>query len=223
MASHRQTLDTRRLPAETSLSIAAAHTVAPVDTVGLVVPDDFVAGFRGGERIDDYRLHWEGEWTSKLFTFVELSRQDIRNFVTDNTSVANGQVDVANVGTNIWLFDGVGLRVAGEVRRSRNLATRHRLPGVANEAASVALGWVHPSRIVSSLKVNYSGAAFTDIDNQDRLGSFWTADAAVEWESSKKHWSISAQLTDIFNEAPQLNGGLSSAGRAGLLTIEYRD
>ena len=200
----------------------AAQTIAPVDTVGLVVPDQFFAGFEGGERVNDYRARWEAEWTPRLFNYAELSRQNIRDYGDETRSISHAQIDQLRVGANIWLMDNIGLALRGELRQSADAATGLDIPGIADHTFEATLTWISPRQIVASVGLGYVGQRFDDIDNMSRLKGYWTSSAFVRWESPMRHWAIDVGANDLLDEAAGLSSSAVVPGRSMFARLEYR-
>ncbi len=200
----------------------AAETIAPVDAVGLVVPDQFFAEFEGGQRVDDYRARWESEWTPRLFTYAEASRQDVRDYDDADGNVALARVEQLRVGANVWLGEAIGLSVRGELRSSENRITGRELPGIAEHTFDASLMWINPRQVVVGVSLGYVGERFDDLANTVQLDGYWTSSASVRWESPNRRWMVTGRVDDILDEAPLVRESFPSAGRSASIQLEYR-
>ncbi|MGQ0658852.1 MAG: tetratricopeptide repeat protein [Chromatiales bacterium] len=204
----------------------AAETLAPVDTVGIVVPDRFFTFFTGGPSAEDLQLRWDAEWLPWLFTFAGAEHLELDDFQIGSVFHKEGEIELATVGTNIWFLERFGLRAAYQrlwsENRSGDAFDGLDLLGVPEEFFDVLLTWVHPRHVRTELFVDYVGQRWNDNANTDRLDGYWTTGFRVNWQPMRKHWSLTLQVNDLFDEQPEFFRNFPDPGRSVFLSAEYR-
>jgi len=200
----------------------ASETLAPVDTVGFVVEDQFFTFFEGGPSVDDYQVRWEAEWTPRFFTFAGYGHSELQDFSRSGFDYEEGEIDIARVGTNIWLGERWGLR--GQYLRlwSEDPADGLDLPLIQESQADLSLTWVHPRHVRASVFASYVGERWDDPLNTVRLDGYWLTGITATWEPMRKHWYFNVTVSDLLDEQPEFTGGFPTPGRSVFLSAEYR-
>ncbi|MCC7413716.1 MAG: tetratricopeptide repeat protein [Gammaproteobacteria bacterium] len=200
----------------------ASETLAPVDTVGLVVADFYFSSFSGGESARDLRVRWDAEWLPWLFTWTEYEYQRIANFQRQSFLFDKATVELATLGANVHILDDFGLRVSHSFVWNEDKADGLELPGIEDSFASVDLTWVDPRFLRAGLSLRYTGERYNDLLNTDRLDGYWTTGLFANWQPLRKHWSFTLQVQDVFNAAPEFSRYFPTAGRSAYFSVEYR-
>lgn len=204
------------------LPVRAAETLAPVDTVGIVIEDQFFRFFDGGQSTDDYQVRWDSEWTPWLFTFARYNHQKIEDFSRSGFFFKDGELDIAELGSNVWFLERFGFRAAYLWLWSEDPADGLDLPLIQERQAELSLTWVHPRHIRASVFANYIGERWDDPLNTVRLEGFWNAGFFINWQPLRKHWSLGLAVNDLTDEENEFDKGFPGPGRSVFLSAEYR-
>ncbi len=206
--------------------LRTADSLAPVATLGLVVPESQITFFEGGPRVKDLQLRWDGEWRPWLFTFVNLERQNIRDFAVSGVAYEKGRVEVATLGANFWLWRDFGLALAHSWNDSEDQSggafDGNELVTVAEEVSEFALTWVHPRHFRTVLAAEYTGERFNNTANTETLDSYWLVNASVAWEPGQKHWLLQLGVNNLLDEKFETALGFPGTRRFPFLLAEYR-
>ena len=206
--------------------LRAADSLAPVATMGLVVPETQITFFEGGPRVADLQLRWDGEWLPWLFTFVNLERQTIRDFQVSFVNYEKGEIEAATLGANLWLWRDFGLALShawtDSADRSGGVFHGNEIVTVAEEVSQLALTWVHPRQFRTVLAAEYSGERFNDTSNATTLDSYWLVNGLVEWEPGRKHWLLQLGVNNLLDEDFEIARGFPGPRRFVFLAAEYR-
>jgi outer membrane receptor protein involved in Fe transport len=215
--------------------LRTSDTLAPVAILGTVVPDRY---FTAGDALSAtwyHQLRWDAEWTSRWFTYVQLDRQDVEDFslgfVPESQfvlfgNVPDGRLDTVTVGTNIWVYENVG--VAANYTRldseNRSLGPHHgrALPLIPDEQAEFSLVWVDPHHVSVSLSGHFVGERAANLATTRKLSSYWSADLDVQWEPFDKHVLVAVAAQNLLNANYELAQGFAAAGPTVVLTMQYR-
>jgi tetratricopeptide (TPR) repeat protein len=218
-----------RLVGERASILPIEATLAPVATLGLVLPSDFTMA---GSGVTSYRARWDAQWGEHVFTFLEAEHRRIGNFAVavpqalEIITVEKGRLDSIAAGINAWLGDGWGLFAQHRWSLTDNLAKddhRHRdLPLVPARGADLGLTWVHPWQIRAAVVASYVGRRPADPGNTSHLPSYWTLGARVNWQPWRKRWSFTLAGQDLLDEGAEVARGYPSPGRTVSLSAEYR-
>jgi hypothetical protein len=210
-------------------------TLAPVATLGAVVPDAFFAASATLPATWYHQLRWDAEWSARVYTFVQIDRQDVEDFAlgfapesrfTIFGNLADGRLDTVSVGTNVWLAESIGLsasyRRLWSENRSPDATRGYDLPLIPEQEVHTGLVWVHPRHITVGITGDYSGRRAADIFNTRVLAGDWTAGAFANWQPLARHVSLSVTATNLFNADEVFAAGLPAAGTSVVFSAEYR-
>lgn len=211
-------------------------TLAPVSTVGLVVPDPFLTmglAMRPGSRSSDLALRWDAQWTNYLFTFLQLEHQTFDNtqiylpWSLADLALPRGERNAFSAGTNVWFLEQFG--AFGSLMVEDSEAHVHGasssdpdMPLLPSYIGRIGLTWVDPLQISATLSQRFVGERASDINPHDDLGSYQSTDFVVSWQPFEKHVLTSLSLLNILDNNYKLAAGFPSPGRTLLLGLNYR-
>lgn len=208
-------------------SLPLSFTLAPITTVGLA-PNELSTAIDG--RIDTLALRWDAEWSPSFFTALDYQRQDVRELdlpVTDtfeSLAIDKARIERLAATANLWLTHGIGVfgtvgTTATEIRSGD--ARGAAVPLIAGEFARAGVTVIHPSRI----KLTLAGTYFANIKGNlsgQRLDDFWTADAALSWESPDRRLLVDVSVLNLFDERYELAPSIPGPGRTFAASLKAR-
>ena len=210
-------------------------TLAPVATVGTVVPDTYFNATGDLAATWYHQLRWDAEWSSRVYTFVQIDRQDIEDFalgfVPDSRftifgHLADGRLDTVSFGTNLWLLERFGLSASYKRlwSENRSVGAGHGfdLPLIPEQEFHSGLTWVHPRHVTLGLTGSYIGARAANLLNSRALAAYWSAGAFANWQPFAKHLSLTVSADNLFNASYDLAEGFPGEGTRVLFSAEYR-
>jgi tetratricopeptide (TPR) repeat protein len=216
-------------------SLRTQDTLAPVSILGTVVPDAYFAATDTLAATWYHQLRWDAEWSSRVYTFVQVDRQDVEDFalgfVPDSRftifgHLADGRLDTVSFGTNVWLAERIGVSANYKYLWSENRASGAShgldLPLIPVQEFHSGLVWVHPRAVTLGLSGNYTGQRQADLLNTRSLSGYWTAGAFANWQPFAKHLSLTLSADNLFNANYELAEGFAGAGTSVLFSAEYR-
>lgn len=204
-----------------------AFTLAPVTTVGLV-PNALPLGLGG--KTDTLALRWDAEWSPHVFTAVEYQRQDVEGLdlstpgLFESLSIGKARIERLAATANLWLGHGIGVfgtvgRVSSDIRSDEDPGGD--VPFVAGNFARAGLTFVHPSRLKFTLAGTFVGDLRGDLSNQ-RLDDYWTADAAVTWETPDRRLLLGLSVLNLFDQAYLLAPNIPGPSRTVAASVKAR-
>ena len=202
-------------------------TLAPVTTVGLV-PNELPTGF-GGET-KTLALRWDAEWSPYVFTSVEYQRQDAENLnlpvaysVTD-IGIGKARVDRLAATANLWLTHGIGVFGTIGTISSEILSEEARgadVPFIAGKFARAGVTFVHPSRLKFTLAGTFLGDITGNLQGRE-IDDYWTADAALTWETPDRRLLFGLSVLNMFDEDFELAPDIRGPGRTIEASVKAR-
>lgn len=216
-------------------ALRTQDTLAPVATVGTVVPDAY---FVAGDTLPAtwyHQLRWDAEWSSHIYSFVQVDQQDVEDFalgfVPDSRfalfgTLAEGRLNTVSFGTNLWLAERFGLAVNYKYlwseNRSDSAAHGFDLPLIPEQDAHTSLVWVHPRAVTLGLTGNYTGRRAANVLNTRSLAGYWTAGAFANWQPFARHLSLTVSADNLLDADYALAEGFAGPGTSVLFSAEYR-
>lgn len=210
-------------------------TLAPVALLGVVVPDAYFTASDTLPASWYHQLRWDAEWSRRVYTFVQVDRQDVEDFslgfVPDSRLtlfgfLKDGRLDTVSFGTNVWLLENVGLAASYKHLWSENRspdANRGRaLPLISREEFESSLVWVDRRQFTVALTGEYSGARAANLAARRDLDGYWTANLVANWQPLARHLSLTLSIENLLNENYVLAEGFPAAGTSVLLGAEWR-
>ncbi|KFG69400.1 FecR domain-containing protein [Microvirga sp. BSC39] len=195
-----------------------AFTLAPVTTVGLV-PNALPTQL--GAETKTLALRWDAEWSPYVFTSVEYQRQDAENlslpiaYRFDSIDIEKARIDRLAATANLWLTHGIGVfgtigTISSEVRSGE--ARGADVPFVAGRFARAGFTFVHPSRLRFTLAGNFVSDITANLAGR-KIDDYWTADAALTWESPDRRLLFGLSVLNMLDEDYELAPDISGPGR----------
>jgi tetratricopeptide (TPR) repeat protein len=177
-------------------------------------------------------LRWDSEWSDRLFTSVDVQRQQLTDISMpvptglDWIDVADGRLDRIAGTVNYKLPHGLGLfatvvRNASKNRDPASATFGESLPFVPDDAARLGLTWVHPANIRASLSANWIGPRIGD-ETGGRVDGAWTADLEAVWESRNQRFLAELNVWNLLDESFEVAPGLKGAGRTIEASLRIR-
>ncbi len=202
-------------------------TLSPVGIVGL---QQNQVSIDPGGLVDTVALRWDAEWTPSIFTAWEFQHQDIKDasiplpLVADTFDTRRATIDRISLSSNIVLGQGLGLAssIAYTDADDRGIApaARGQLPYVPEWGGQVALTWVNPANIKTTIAANYVG------DRVGRTGlkldDYWTLDAALTWEPFDKRFELELAAYNLLDKEIRIDANLPGWGRSFKGTLKVR-
>lgn len=214
---------------ELKLPLQPNGSLAPVSVLGLVVPDTYLNA--GGESTI-LQARWDAEWTRRLFTFVSAEQQQIDGLVftipgaLGSLFISSGVLRRLAVGANVWFGGNVGVFASFLGQWSENesagLGNGKALPFIPEYSGQAGITWVHPSQVRINLSAAYTGKRWGDAANTIEMGSYWTANASVNWQPLSKHVSLTLGVFNLFDRKFEYAPGFPAPGRSVFLSGQYR-
>ncbi|HWJ72890.1 MAG TPA: tetratricopeptide repeat protein, partial [Kaistia sp.] len=209
-----------------------AFTLAPVTTVSLV-PNTLPTSL--GAETKTLMLRWDAEWSPNIFTSVEYQRQDAQDlslpiaYTFESVDIAKARIERFAASANLWLTHGIGVFGTIGTISSEVLSGVERgadVPFVPGKFARAGMTFVHPSR----LKLTIAGTYFADIAGADVTGAFvnreiddyWTADAALTWETPDRRLLFGLSVLNLLDEYYELATDLRGPGRTFEASLKAR-
>ncbi|WP_210492541.1 FecR domain-containing protein [Microvirga antarctica] len=204
-----------------------SFTLAPVTTLGLV-PNSIPVALGG--RTDTLALRWDAEWSPHFFTAVDYQHQDVR-FIDlpvantfDTIAIGKASVDRLAATANLWLGGGIG--VFGTVGTNSSEIRSEEAPGrdvplVADRFARAGVTFVHPSRLKLTIAGTYVGDRARNLVG-GVLDDYWTADAAITWETPDRRLMMGVTVLNILNTDYEMTPGIPGPTRAVAATLKAR-
>ncbi|OLP62220.1 hypothetical protein BJF93_18525 [Xaviernesmea oryzae] len=191
--------------------LSTSSTLSPLGIVALqsnMVPLA-IEGYK-----DTLAFRWDSEWSDRLFTAVDVQHQEARQlsindpFLLPGASllsgdIAKGSIDRAAVTANYLIGHGFGLSATYARLHSRDEDAASAtfgmgLPYVAEEAGQVALTFVNPIGISTTLAANYTGTRRSRDGGE--LDGYWTLDAGLTYETPDKHLNLTVTAYNLLDE-----------------------
>ncbi len=216
-------------------TLRTQDTLAPVGILGAVVPDAYFAATDTLAATWYHQLRWDAEWSSRLYTFVQVDRQDVEDFalgfVPDSRftifgHLADGRLDTVSFGANVWLAERIGWSASYKHLWSDNRSSGadhgRDLPLIPEQEFHTGLMWVHPKAVTVGVSGNYTGERAANLNNSRKLGGYWTAGAFANWQPFNKHLSLTLSADNLFDADYELAEGFTGVGTTVLMSAEYR-
>lgn len=204
-----------------------AFTLSPVTTVGLT-PNALPVSL-GGE-VSTLALRLDSEWSPYVFTALEYQRQDAENlnlpiaYSIDDLTIEEARIERFAATANLWLTHGFGVfgtvgRISSEVRSQEALGAD--VPFIAGNFARAGVTFVHPSRLKVTLAANFVGDIKGDLEGRT-LDDYWTADAALTWETPDRRLILGLSVLNMFDEEFELAPAIRGPGRTFEASLKAR-
>ncbi|WP_243370120.1 tetratricopeptide repeat protein [Microvirga solisilvae] len=204
-----------------------AFTLSPVTTVGLV-PNNLPLAL-GGE-VDTLALRWDAEWSPYLFTALEYQRQEAENLDigVPNTfgtiPIDKARIERFAATANLWLTHGFGVfgtvgTQSAEV--TAGLADGRDVPLIAGNFARTGVTFVHPSRLKLTVAATFVGDLTGNLAGRE-LDDYWTADAALTWETPDRRLLVGLSVLNMFDEQYEVAPDVPGSGRTFAATLKAR-
>ncbi|WP_414472741.1 FecR domain-containing protein [Microvirga sp. M2] len=204
-----------------------AYTLSPITTVGLVpygLPID------SSGKVETLALRWDAEWSPYLFTALEYQRQDAENLgigvpnTFDTIAVDKARIERLAATANLWLTHGFGVfgtvgTQSTEIRSG--LGRGNDVPLAAGTFARAGVTFVHPSRLKLTVAATYVGDFTGDLAGS-RLDDYWTADAALTWETPDRRLLVGLSVLNLFDEAFEVARDIPGPGRTIAASLKAR-
>jgi tetratricopeptide (TPR) repeat protein len=216
-------------------SLRTQDTLAPVGILGAVVPDAYFSATDTLAATWYHQLRWDAEWSSRVYTFVQVDRQDVEDFalgfVPDSRftifgHLADGRLDTVSFGTNVWLAERIGWSASYKhlwsENRSQGAERGRDLPLIPEQEFHTGLTWVHPKAVTLGIGGNYTGERMANLNNSRTLAGYWTAGAFANWQPFNKHLSLTLAADNLFDADYELAEGFTGVGTTVLMSAEYR-
>ena len=213
-------------------------TLAPVATVGTVIPDEiFITVSNTLAATWYHQLRWDAQWSPRFYTFVQLDRQDIEDFALGSAPESryaihgpflDGRLDTVSFGSNVWLGERLGLSASYKYLWAAPTSVRFfdlklsglDLPLIPEQEFHSRLVWVHPRAVTLGLTGDYVGQRAGGPFNGDPLAAYWTAGAYANWQPFARHLSLT--LENLLDADYELAADFPGVGRSVLFSAEYR-
>jgi len=203
-------------------------TLSPIGVVGLQ-SNQLSTGNDGHS--DTIALRWDAEWTPDFFTALEYQHQDIEDLQLSiplaavPMSVSDSVIDRTSLSANLLLGYGFGLSSTVAYIHSENQdptkATFGRaLPYIPEWAGQVALTWVNPVNIRTTVAANYVGDRLSQ--GGAKLDDYWTLDASLTWESFDKRIEVEFNAYNLLDEDIEIEELTPGWGRSFNGTVKVR-
>lgn len=206
--------------------LPVAGSFAPLTVLGLSVPDHYLAA---GATTSATQLQWDSEWSHRLFSFVRFERQTLDGFVMatpnplDDVSGGAATIRRATAGVNMWLGERWGVAASYRHLRSEMRANGSAVPLLPESQLSLAASWVHPAQWRVNLSQVYTGPVQADAANSTRLPGYWMTNAALNWQPTPKHWSLTLSVSNLFDRQYRVVRDYAGTPRTVMLALEYRN
>ncbi|OQP86547.1 hypothetical protein BTR14_10855 [Rhizobium rhizosphaerae] len=213
--------------------LSTTSTLAPLGVVGLqsnIVPLA-IEGYK-----DTLAFRWDGQWTDRFFTAVDVQHQEARQlsiddpFLSPGTSlvagdIARGSIDRAAITANYVIGYGFGLsgtygRLHSRDDDSDSATHGGSLPYVPDEVGQVALTFVNPIGLSTTLAGNYTGAR-RGRDGAD-LDGYWTLDAGLTYQTPDRHLDLTLAAYNLLDEDFDIATGVPGWGRSVKALLKVR-
>ncbi len=202
-------------------------TLAPVTTVGLV-PNALPTQL-GGET-KTLALRWDAEWSPHVFTSVEYQRQDAESlnfpiaYSFDDIGIGKARIERFAATANLWLTHGIGVfgtigTISSEIRSEE--APGADVPFVAGKFARAGVTFVHPSRLKFTLAGTFLGDITGNLQGR-AIDDYWTADAALTWETTDRRLLFGLSVLNMFDEEFELASDIRGPGRTIEASVKAR-
>lgn len=218
-----------RLVLRHDMILPSQYTLAPVTTVGLLPNTEFLWT---GSRSRLYAARWDREWSRRLFSTLELRRQDIDGFIssvpdsTTSLNVDRGRLDQAILTVNLWIKGGIGLfgraTLSDTEDRSDGADPDHGLPLIPEQRFNAGVTWVHPSQVRVSLSANHVGERPADVYGDGMLAAYQTVNLSASWQPLEKHLELRLAATNLFNHNYEVAQGRPARGQLITATAQWR-
>lgn len=218
-------------------------TFAPIAAVGL---RGTIAPVRESSRVVSYVARWDAEWTSHLFTNVEIERQTFGalSYAVPSTeiTVAGGKADLTRISleADLWLRGNLGLRVAyahteahardAYVTSAFDLSSPFnvsfvagdRLPYVPRDTGQLALTWTiaAPWRSRVEASVDYLGQQISG--DGATLPGYPLFNLKAEFEPFARAIRIEAGVFNLLDRRFVEGPGVTGPGRTGRVAVTFR-
>jgi tetratricopeptide (TPR) repeat protein len=204
-----------------------AFTLAPVTTVSLV-PNALPTSL--GADTKTLALRWDAEWSPHVFTSVEYQRQDATNlslplaYTFDSIDIEKARIERLAATANLWLTYGIGVfgtigTISSEV--SSEEARGADVPFIAGKFARAGMTLVHPSRLRITLAGTFVGDITGDLAGRE-IDDYWTADAALSWETPDRRLLFGLSVLNMFDEYYELAPDVRGTGRTFEASLKAR-
>jgi tetratricopeptide (TPR) repeat protein len=221
--------DWLRLVLRNEMILPLPYTLAPVATVGLVAD---IAPVAIGGRSRIYAARWDREWNKRLFTTLELRRQDIEGFSMsiadsrDSLSAARGRIDQASLTVNLWIEGGLGLFGSATINDSEDRSdggeSGQDLALIPDQRYRAGLTWIHPAQIRLTLSTEYVGQRWPGASGLEMLDNYQTVDFTASWQPLDRHLELGLSAANLLDEDYEVASGMPGAGRLLSATAKWR-
>ena len=221
--------DWLRLALRREMILPYLYSLAPVATVGLLPDTEFLGS---GSRSLLYTARWDREWNKRLFTTLELRRQDIDDFtssIPDSLAYLNverGRIDQVILAVNLWIKGGIGLfaraTLSDTENRSDGAEPDQGLPLIPEHQLNAGVTWVHPAQVRVSLSANHVGERLAGVSGDDMLDEYQTVDLSVSWQPLEKHLEFGLSAANLFDQDYDVAQGMPARGQLITATAKWR-
>ena len=125
---------------------------------------------------------------------------------------------------NLWLTHGIGVfgtigTISSEIRSEE--APGADVPFVAGKFARAGVTFVHPSRLKFTLAGTFLGDITGNLQGR-AIDDYWTADAALTWETTDRRLLFGLSVLNMFDEEFELASDIRGPGRTIEASVKAR-